>query len=399
MAKQRIVVFGGTFDPIHEGHLQAARCALGALEPDLLLVMPTGNPPYKSCAAPPEDRWRMAVCACAGDPRLAPSRLEIDREGSVYTADTLLALKREYPDSKLYYVLGADALVKAPEWNRVLEVLPLCAFAVLPRPGVGKEALADGKERLESMGGKVKMLPAETVSVSSAEIRAALSKDGDSAGLNAAVREYIACKGLYGVPVRVPQASGWIDLLFASLKPHRFAHSLSVAGESRRLALLHGADALKAEQAGILHDCAKCLPLSEMQRIAREHGMARDPSLLESGALLHAPVGSQVARDRYGMADPEVLEAIAYHTTGAPGMSRLAMCVCLADSIEPLREPYPGLDRIRALAEVSLERALLLSLERTADYVLSRGKHMDPRTRDTIAWLREQVAALPAGSP
>ena len=65
MAKQRIVVFGGTFDPVHEGHMQMARGALSALDPDLLLVMPSGSPPYKKCDASPEDRWRMVVCACA----------------------------------------------------------------------------------------------------------------------------------------------------------------------------------------------------------------------------------------------------------------------------------------------------------------------------------------------
>lgn len=91
------------------------------------------------------------------------------------------------------------------------------------------------------------------------------------------------------------------------------------------------------------------------------------------------------------MTDPDVLEAISYHNTGYPGMTRLDMCVCLSDSIEPLREPYPLLEEVRALAESSLERALLLSLERTADYVLSRGRYLHPRTRDTIAWLKTIV--------
>ena len=71
-------------------------------------------------------------------------------------------------------------------------------------------------------------------------------------------------------------------------------------------------------------------------------------------------------------------------------MSRLAVCVCLSDSIEPLRKSYPRLEEIRRLSEVSLEKALLLSLESTAEYVLSRGKYLHPRTRETIAWLRNQ---------
>ncbi len=192
-------------------------------------------------------------------------------------------------------------------------------------------------------------------------------------------------------PLQDPRSARWVGRLSASLKPGRFAHSLSVAWLSRRLARIHGVDPLRAEQAGLLHDCAKSLPLEEMQRIAVEHSLTDDREMLASAALLHSVVGAYVARADYGMEDGEVLSAIMYHNTGFPGMTRLDMCVCLSDSIEPLREPYPLLEEVRALAESSLERALLLSLERTADYVLSRGRYLHPRTRDTIAWLKTIV--------
>jgi len=192
-------------------------------------------------------------------------------------------------------------------------------------------------------------------------------------------------------PLHDSRSPEWVAKLSSSLKPGRFAHSLSVAWMSRRLARIHGIDSLKAEQAGLLHDCAKCLPLDEMQQIAVAHTLTDDQEILASGALLHSIVGSWVAREDYGMTDPDVLEAIAYHNTGFPGMTRLDMCVCLSDSIEPLRESYPHLDRVRALAETSLERALLLSLEGTADYVTSRGKFLHPRTQNTIAWLKRSL--------
>ena len=192
-------------------------------------------------------------------------------------------------------------------------------------------------------------------------------------------------------PLRDPRSARWVGRLSASLKPGRFAHSLSVAWLSRRLARIHGIDDLKAEQAGLLHDCAKCLPLEEMQRIAVAHALTDDAEMLSSGALLHSVVGSWVAREDYGMTDPEVLQAIAYHNTGFPGMTRLDICVCLSDSIEPLRESYPRLEEIRSLAESSLEQALLLSLESTADFVVSRGKFLHPRTQNTIAWLKRII--------
>ena len=192
-------------------------------------------------------------------------------------------------------------------------------------------------------------------------------------------------------PLHDPRSPYWVGKLSASLKPSRFAHSLSVAWMSRHLARVHGLDPLKAEQAGLLHDCAKCLSLEEMQRIAVSHSLTDDRALLASGALLHSVVGSWVAEEDYGMTDPDVLEAISYHNTGFPGMTRLDMCVCLSDSIEPLRESYPHLEQVRSLSEISLERALLVSLEGTADYVVSRGKYLHPRTKDTIAWLKSSL--------
>lgn len=218
-----------------------------------------------------------------------------------------------------------------------------------------------------------------------------LTYPGIDAELAPDKRVQAALSLLESEPLHDPRAPRWVGMLSASLKPGRFAHSLSVAWMSRRLARIHGIDPLKAEQAGLLHDCAKSLPLEEMQHIAVEHSLTDDQEMLSSGALLHSVVGSWVAREEYRMTDPDVLQAISYHNTGFPGMTRLDMCVCLSDSIEPLRESYPHLEEVRALAEISLERALLLSLEGTADYVTSRGKYLHPRTQNTITWLKTLI--------
>lgn len=189
-------------------------------------------------------------------------------------------------------------------------------------------------------------------------------------------------------PVLQKKTKSWIKQLSATLKPGRFEHSLSVARTSVYLAAIHSLDTLRAEQAGLLHDCAKSLPLDKMRQIAVEHSLTDDEEILSNRGLLHSIVGAWIAENNYGMTDPQVLDAIRYHTTGCPGMSRLSMCVCLADSIEPLRESYPLLDQVRALAEQSLERALLLSLEGTAAYVTSHSWFLHPQTQETIRWLK-----------
>ena len=392
MSKERIGILGGTFDPIHCGHLRMGLSVLDSGCLDRLLVMPSGQPPHKSCGASAGDRWKMAVAACAFDRRLVPSRLELDRKGNTYTFDTLTLVREDHPGADLFYVIGADTLMQLRTWYRPEKVLRMCTFLVCPRKGGSLPADYAAEEgRLTGMGARFIHVPMEPVSVSSSDIRSSLASGVLPGSLPVPVREYCRCKGLYGFPGKLDHVDDWIDQLFAALKPGRFAHSLSVADTAGRLAEIHGEDPLRAEQAGLLHDCAKYIPMEEMRRIAETNGLTDDSAFLESGALLHSVVGAQVAQDQYGMTDPAVLEAIRYHNTGCPGMSRLAMCVCLADSIEPLRDSYPLLEDVRALAERSLERALLLSLEGTADYVLSRGKYLHPRTRDTISWLKKIV--------
>lgn len=387
--KQRIGILGGTFDPVHSGHIRMGLSVLDAGYLDQLLVMPTGDPPHKSCASSAEDRWKMVVTACAYDKRLIPSRLELDRKGIIYTFDTLTLLKKEYPKSALYYVVGADTLMQLHTWHRFPEVLSLCTFLVCPRTDIpDREMFSREIGRLTALGGKFITVPMDLLPVSSTEIRSALASGLEPDHLSVSVLEYCQCNGLYGSPGRLDHIGLWIESLFSALKPKRFAHSLSVAHTAKRLAKLHGLDSLKAEQAGLLHDCAKCLPLQDMQRIAMENRLTDDREFLDNPALLHSLVGAWVAENEYGMKDPDVLDAIRYHNTGCAGMSRLAVCVCLSDSIEPLRQTYPHLEEVRTLAESSLESALLLSLEETADYVVSRGLYLHPRTMNTIRWLK-----------
>ncbi len=389
MSKQRIGILGGTFDPFHNGHLRMGQSVLDAGILDQLLVLPSGMPPHKSCGAPAEDRWKMAVAACACDDRLIPSRLELDRAGKIYTFDTLTSVQREYPKADLYYIIGADTVMQLRTWYRSDDVLALCTFLVCPRAdGSEPKAYRSELKRLKERGARFRSVPMQPVSVSSTDIRSVLPSGVFPDGLSVPVFEYCRCKGLYGAPGRLERADSWIDGLFAALKPSRFAHSLSVAYAAERLARLHGEDPLRAEQAGLLHDCAKYYPLEEMRAIAAAHSLTDDPAMLASGALLHSLVGAQVAHDVYGMDDPAVLEAIRYHNTGFAGMSRLAMCVCLADSIEPLRKSYPLLEKVRTLSERSLEEALLLSLEGTAEYVRARSRFLHPRTQETIIWLK-----------
>lgn len=389
MGKERIGIMGGTLDPVHDGHLRMARCALVEARLDRVLMLPSGIPPHKPHVTPSEDRWRMLVAACAGQEGVVPCREELDRTGTIFTVDTLSILKEKYPKADFFYLIGADTLMELKNWREYGRVLQLTRFWVCPRSSRYRtDELEQERARLITLGGDVRWLEMDALDVSSTGVREAIRQGRSAANVPVPVQEYAESCGLYGAKARIPEARGWLERLFTALSAKRFAHTLGVAATARRLALRHGLDADRAEAAGLLHDCAKCMPLKDMQRIARENALTADEAILESGALLHAIAGEFVAARDYAVADPIILSAIRRHTTGAPGMTQLDMAVWLADAIEPTRAPYPGLEELRALAEISLEKAILSSMESTLAYVRKSGKAIHPATMETIQWLR-----------
>ena len=113
-----------------------------------------------------------------------------------------------------------------------------------------------------------------------------------------------------------------------------------------------------------------------------------DPDFYSSPEMLHGPAGAALARQDFGVTDEDVLNAITYHTMGRAWMSPLELCIFIADATEPGRRDYPGLETIREKSLESLPAAVLLSLERTKEYVLSQNKSFNPLSEKTIAWLR-----------
>ena len=389
MAKERIGIMGGSFDPIHQGHIRMAQCALESQRLDRVLMLPSGNPPHKPDITPAEHRWRMVCTACAGIPGLTPCREEIDRTGIIYTVDTLSRLQEKYPKAEFFYLIGTDTLMELHKWRQSERVMQLCTFLVFPRTSAHTpQQLSEERRRLTALGGRFIMLDMEVLDVSSTGIRLAIQNGENTPHLPIAVRQYASAAGLYGASARIPQGNQWLSMLFEDLSTKRFAHTLAVADTARRLALLHGLDPVKAEIAGLLHDCAKCLPLEEMQRIARENRLTEDESVLSNGALLHSVAGAHLAHAKYGCEDPEIISAILSHTTGKKGMSKLDMAVWLADTIEPTRAPYPLLDKTRMLAALSLEKAMIASLEGTLQHVRKKGDAVHPATLETLDWLK-----------
>ncbi len=169
-----------------------------------------------------------------------------------------------------------------------------------------------------------------------------------------------------------------MDAVKAQMPEKRWIHTLGVMETAVQLANRYGGDPLKADLAAILHDYCKFWPVEKQAGIIRDHGLPQD--LLEyDKELWHAHAGAFVARKEWGIDDEEVLDAIRYHTSGRPGMTLLDKVVCLADYIEPGRD-FPGVHKIREIAEHSLEKALVAGFDSTIGFLLGKGKKIYPLT-------------------
>jgi nicotinate-nucleotide adenylyltransferase len=133
--RPRIGVMGGTFDPIHHGHLVAASEVAQSYGLDEVIFVPTGEPTYKSVVTQAEHRYLMTVIATASNPRFTVSRVDIDRGKPTFTIDTLRDIRGERPDAELFFITGADAIAQILSWRDVEELWQLAHFVAVSRPG------------------------------------------------------------------------------------------------------------------------------------------------------------------------------------------------------------------------------------------------------------------------
>ena len=163
----------------------------------------------------------------------------------------------------------------------------------------------------------------------------------------------------------------------------RFAHTLGVTYTATSLAMCHGGDIQKAELAGMLHDCAKCMDHDKKIALCKKHNISITMLEQRNPFLLHAKVGSFIAMNSYCIHDTDIINSILNHTTGRPGMSLLEKIIFVADYIEPSRKRAPNLKEIRSLAFQNLNKALLWILKDTLHYLEEIGGEIDPMTQKT----------------
>ena len=385
----KIAIYGGSFNPPHLGHVEAARTVASALAPDRLLIVPASVPPHKELAdGSPTAQQRLELCrlAFADIPGAEISEMELRREGKSYSYDTVRLLREENPDAQLILVVGTDMLLSFEKWYQFRYLLENCTLAVLARGEDDLDELRAAADYLRTTyDADVTVLPHEPIAISSETIRERLETRGGEDYLSDAVYADIIRHRYYGARPSLP----WLrEKVLEHLDEHRVAHVAGCESEAVRLAMHWGEDPELAAEAGILHDITKSLSYDEQLQLCEKYGIINDNSELEAPKLLHAKTGAAMARELFGVSDT-VYEAIRWHTTGKPDMSLFEKILYLADYIEPTRD-FEGIDELRELAFSDLDGAMVLGLGMTIDEIRRSGREPYVDTLDAYAWYKEK---------
>lgn len=175
------------------------------------------------------------------------------------------------------------------------------------------------------------------------------------------------------------------------LDPMRYEHSLSVSYTCIALAMRYGYDLQKAELAGLMHDCAKRYTDNELIARCAKHNVELTEAEISAPAVIHAKYGAWLAEHKYGIHDPEILDAIRCHTTGKPEMGTLDKILYIADYIEPRRDKADNLAEMRYLAFQDLNQTMYEILAGTLNYLDKKGSRVDPMTMQAFEYMKAQI--------
>lgn len=349
----KIGLLGGSFDPIHDGHLLIAKTALKALKLDEIWLIPVLNNPFKDRQmASGEDRCAMIALACRKEENMKICDIELhgDPNEKSYTCDTLIKLKERYPNHDFFYIIGDDQVAKFDHWYRASDISNMVQLICFARKGY-----STSQENIEKYN--MQRIDYKPVRISSSEIR-----NGHLKHLDKKVVEYFTMHGLY------------LDSIVANyMSTKRFTHTKSMALLSRDIAKANGLDEKKAYVAGMLHDIAKEMDEKRAEKLMKKHY----PKYYQMPrAVWHQWLSSYVAKKEFHVHDQDILQAIEHHTTGSLEMSLLDMTIYCADKLDPSRG-YDSSDDI-ALCKQDITAGFKKSLCDFETFSKRKNRPIDP---------------------
>lgn len=392
----RIGIYGGTFNPIHNTHIDIARAALEQFSLDKVYFLVAGNPPHKDTAEniPDACRLEMVKLAITNQPKIAIDEREIYRTGKSYSYISLTEIKKENPTDDIFFIMGSDSLLYFKNWVKPDVISDCATILVAPRLGDDMDVLNDAiNECKDLFSGDFFLIDYKANGLASSVIRQDFyTVKSVRKWLDSKVEEYIIEHNLYS-----PYSYHYDDILRLSqemnkeLKSSRYVHTLGVATTAYSLALKWNYPAYTAMVAGILHDCAKCISDEKRISVCEKNNIPIRDIEYKYPHLLHGKVGAFYCKSKYDVFDDQIAHAIEVHTTGCPGMNLLDKIIFVADYIEPGRDKQPRLDILRSVAYEDLDKCVFMILEDTVNYLNENPEMVDSTTIDTYNYYLNEM--------
>jgi nicotinate-nucleotide adenylyltransferase len=411
----RYAILGGSFNPVHLGHLFVADTVLSELGYDRIILIPAFQSPFKPgemAAVSPRDRMDMLSASIAGDPRLTVDDCEIRREGLSYTIDTLEYIKKQYlPEGRPGLILGDDLAGEFPRWRNAGELAEQADIIIARR-------LLSGEGQYPYPCRQIKN---EVMALSSAMVRENIARGGVWRSLvPAGARIIIEDRGLYGLDKRTPPpeagrekarpvVSGgeisWERIVTVEnaarevLSPGRFLHSRNTALLAGDLCRRFNLDPRAGYLAGIAHDLGKPLDEKALTDLALRDGGGLSRLERKKPALLHGRAAAVLLRERFGLENEEILTAVAWHTEGNVDMGPLGKVLYIADKIEVSREGVDPALRKNGLSRPeepedsgkALEDLFAAVLDETVSFLRSKEMDLSEGTLRLLEKMRRTV--------
>ena len=361
----KILVFGGSFDPVHKGHVSLFRRALKTIAPDVAHIVPAYHSPFKAKSPTPfKLRMKMLKQAFAGlGKNIVFDDYELQRGGKTYTYELVKYLQKRYKNPEIYLLVGTDCLNDLHNWKNPQYIFDNAVVVAGKRKGYAEKPASFKHIFLSGFFPKL----------SSSRVRAHIWACGDvpntvPSSIAPTIREH----QLYGL-----KAHDWLK---GHLKANRYLHSKNVAEMAAALSDIYDVNVESAVKAGILHDAAKGFPGEELIAFCREKNIKvryfEDICQLEP-SLLHSYASAWLAQHQFGIKDRDILNAIAEHTLGSLKMSTLSKILFVAD-ISSKDRKYKDAFVIRNLALQDLDKALLYAANRKLLFTIDTQKWLCP---------------------
>ncbi|MFN2364728.1 MAG: nicotinate-nucleotide adenylyltransferase [Halarsenatibacteraceae bacterium] len=377
---KNIIIYGGTFDPPHLGHLFLAEAAREKQGAEQVVFLPAGDPPHKQNKkiSDSSHRYNMVYLATKDNPYFKVSDFEIKQSGLSFTAKTLSYFKEK--GFKVSFIIGADSLDEIFSWKNPEYILKNSELLVLPRKEYNIEKILI-ENKYKNYLDNINKLNTGRIDFSSSQIRNRVRNNQRIKYMTPfEVEEYIVRNRLY-----LSSNSKIIDINLVEQIKHYLKNNLSDYRYKHTLRVVETASKINPDQsqlqkvkiAALCHDLCKGYSNLKLQELVKKSNWPLKTFEYSKESLLHGPASAYLTEIKFDIRDSQILEAIRYHTIGHPDLSLIGKIVFLADKIEPGRD-YPGRDAIYSLSLKNIDQAILKLTDHNLQYLTDRNIEIHP---------------------